>query len=63
MFLSHKKAKFMISARFLLYFSLYFIILYLTFKYKMSVVLLYIYCYYKYMYTAENVDDSMIYFC
>ena len=35
--------------------------LYLTFKYKMSVVFLYIYCYYKY--TAKNVDDSMIYFC
>ena len=35
--------------------------LYLTFKYKISVVFLYIYCYYKR--TAKNIDDSMLYLC
>ena len=32
---------------------------YLTFKYKMSVVFFIFLCYYKY--TAKNVDDNMIY--
>ena len=55
----------MTSAIFLLHFFLAsleikFYNLYLIFKYKMSVVFSYIYCYYKY--TAENVEDVMIYF-
>ena len=56
----------MISARFVLYIFLVSLDrnnLYLTFKYKMSIVVFFKYIYGYYKYTAKKIDHSIIYFC
>ena len=63
--LSHIKAQFMVSARFLI--DDFFLVsleikdLYLTFKSKTSAVFLCIYCYYKYTAEHVNIHDNMTY--